>query len=152
MNNSSYKLLAKDLAGRIPYGVKCQINIGDGDYYVDTLYYVTLDECVYFLSDKDETEYVLEQCDVKPYLFPLSSMTEEQAKELFDIVGLECSLSKEDYFPNNEVTSITFFLQNGFDVETHLDKLLDLLNRNHFDWRCLIPMGLAIDATNLNIY
>lgn len=35
MNNSSYKLLAKDLAGRIPYGVKCQINIGDGDYYVD---------------------------------------------------------------------------------------------------------------------
>ena len=28
----------------------------------------------------------------------------------------------------------------------------DWLNKNNFDYRGLIPMGLAIDATNLNIY
>ena len=28
----------------------------------------------------------------------------------------------------------------------------DLLNAHHFDYRCLIEKGLAIDATNLNIY
>jgi hypothetical protein len=31
-------------------------------------------------------------------------------------------------------------------------KTFDWLNKNHFDYRGLIPMGLAIDATNLNIY
>ena len=29
---------------------------------------------------------------------------------------------------------------------------VDWLNKNNFDYRGLIPMGLAIDATNLNIY
>jgi hypothetical protein len=57
-----------------------------------------------------------------------------------------------DYIKINECTGITFFLNKGFDVETHLDKLIDWLNKNHFDWRGLIPMGLAIDATGLNIY
>lgn len=128
MNNSSYKLLAIDLAGRIPYGVKCQMNIGDGDYFVDTLYYVTLDGCVYLLGDKDETEYVLGQCDIKPYLFPLSSMTEEQEKEL----NLYLRLDKEPI-----MRSV---------------KEIDWYNKNNFDYRGLIELGLAIDATNLNIY
>lgn len=128
MNNSSYKLLAKDLAGRIPYGVKCQINIGDGDYYVDTLYYVTLDECVYFLSDKDETEYVLEQCDIKPYLFPLSSITLEQENKL------------------------NLYLRFDNEPIMRSVKEIDWFNKNHFDFRGLIEKGLAIDATGKNIY
>ena len=128
MNNFSYKLLAKDLAGRIPYGVKCQMNIGDGDYFVDTLYYVTLDGCVYLLGDKDETEYVLGQCDIKPYLFPLSSMTEEQEKEL----NLYLRLDKEPIM--RSVKEIDWYI------------------KNHFDFRGLIELGLAIDCTNLNIY
>ena len=31
-------------------------------------------------------------------------------------------------------------------------ELFDFLNKNHFDYRGLIPKGLAIDCTNLNIY
>lgn len=88
----------------------------------------------------------------KPYLFPLSSMSEEQAKELFNIFGLVCPSTEEDYIKINECTGITFFLCQGFDVETHLDKLIDWLNKNHFDYRGLIPKGLANDATGLNIY
>ena len=63
-------------------------------------------------------------CDVseiKPYLFPISSMTDEQLEE-FEKCGLE---GYHDY---------------------------DWYNKNHFDYRGLIPMGLAIDCTNLNIY
>ena len=123
--NNNFKLLAIDLAGRIPYGVKCQMNIGDGDYFVDTLYYVTLDGCVYLLGDKDEIEYVLGQCDIKPYLFPLSSMTEEQEKEFL----------------------YTLTSDGNITYDT-----VDWVNKNHFDYRGLIELGLAIDCTNLNIY
>lgn len=64
---------------------------------------------------------------VKPYLFPMSSMTEEQEREFFDTCNGMC----EYYW-----TAETF----------------DWLNANHFDYRGLIPKGLAIDATGLGIY
>lgn len=64
----------------------------------------------------------------KPYLFPLPSMTEEQEKEL----NLYLRLDKEPI-----MRSV---------------KEIDWYNKNHFDYRGLIEKGLAIDATNLNIY
>lgn len=128
MKKEDKELLIKDLCGRLPYGVKCQINIGDDDYYVDTLYLVTSDGCAYFLDDKDETEYVLYQRDIKPYLFPLSSITEKQESDL----NLYLRLDKEP-----TMRSV---------------KEIDWYNKNHFDYRGLIEKGLAIDATNLNIY
>ena len=63
--------------------------------------------------------------EINPYLFPLSSMTEEQQMDL------------------------TKFVANGIHGE---NILYDWYNKNHFDYRGLIPMGLAIDATSLNIY
>jgi hypothetical protein len=30
--------------------------------------------------------------------------------------------------------------------------LIDLYNKYHYDYRGLIPIGLAIDATNKNVY
>lgn len=71
--------------------------------------------------------------NVKPYLFPFSSMTEEQEKEYYatfePIVG-------ED--------GRKYFLMTL--------KSYDWLNKNHIDYRGLIDKGLAIDATGLNIY
>lgn len=66
--------------------------------------------------------------DIKPYLFPLSSMTEEQEEEYNDLNNYELGC-----FP-------------------HTEKALDYLLKNHFDYRYLIDKGLAIDATGLNIY
>ena len=128
MTKEEKQLLLNDLCGRIPHGVKCQINIGDGDYYIDTLYSITSDGCAYFLDDKDETEYVLVQHDIQPYLFPLSSMSEEQESDL----NLYLRLDKEPI-----MRSV---------------KEIDWYNKNHFDIHGLIPLGLAIDCTNLNIY
>lgn len=63
----------------------------------------------------------------KPYLFPLSSMTKEQNLEY-----LRTCLGGNADFP----TLASF----------------DWFNAHHFDYRGLIPMKLAKDATGLNIY
>lgn len=66
--------------------------------------------------------------EVKPYLFPMSSMTDEQEEEYNNLNCYELGC-----FP-------------------HTEEALDYLIRNHFDYRDLIPMRLAINATGLNIY
>jgi hypothetical protein len=139
-------LLLKDLCARLPYKVKIQCINSDNETVIEELFTIGIEEDIF---DCNLIEYI----SVKPYLFPLSSMTEEQSMELFKLFGISLVDSTDtDYIKINECTGITFFLNKGFDVETHLDKLVDWLNKNHFDWRGLIPMGLAIDATNLNIY
>ena len=168
MTQEDKELLLKDLCGRLPYGVKAEVTNTQGYHHdniakkgektIDTLKgFDSSYDCftVYHNNPLDWgwtcSEIDIE--DIKPYLFPLSSITEEQAIELFNIFGISLVDSvEENYIKVNEITGITFFFQNGFDVETHLDKLIDWLNKNHFDYRGLIEKGLAIDATGLNIY
>ena len=158
MTQEQKDLLLKDLCARLPYGVKVQIDLQSNIYppmicKVCNIEFAEIGGSfigVEVLSDS-YSEYREFLC--KPYLFPLSSMTEEQANELFNLFGISLLDSVgRDYIKINECTGITFFLNKGFDVETHLDKLMNWLNTNHFDYRGLIPMGLAINATNLNIY
>lgn len=143
MTQEEKDLLLKDLCARLPYKVKIavddEVEILEGISALDTA-------AEYDSIRSSDIE------EVKPYLFPLSSITEEQAKELFNKFDLVCPSTEEDYIKINECTGITFFLSQGFDVETHLYKLIDWLLKNHFDIYGLIPMGLAIDATDLNIY
>ena len=67
--------------------------------------------------------------EFKPYLFPLSSMTEKQKKEY-------------QYITERWM----------YDSSYSISDSTDWLNKNHFDYRGLIEKGLAIDATGLNIY
>ena len=158
MTQEERMLLIKDLSARLPYAVTVEHTSGfrgtlhdmtvhhmydDNDNVYDAICYTD------FFGDEDSIyiEYF------KPYLFPLSSITEEQSMELFKLFGINLVDSiGADYIKINECTGITFFLNKGFDVETHLDKLIDWLNKNHFDYRGLIERGLANDATGLNIY
>ena len=68
--------------------------------------------------------------EFKPYLFPLSSMTEKQKKEYQYIT---------ERWMNDPSYSI-------------ISDSIDWLNENHFDYRGLIEKGLAIDATGTDIY
>lgn len=124
-----YDLLMKDLCGRLHYGTMISIN-GDNQY-LDSIIY---DDGYYvnFVGDNKEG-YSLYYNDIKPYLFPMSSMTEEQRKEYNSLrsVGVD------------ECGDITCF--DTFES-------VDWCNKNHFDYRGLIPIGAAIDATGLNIY
>lgn len=129
MTQEQKELLFKDLCGRLPYGVKVQVyNHWRSEYEYETL---TL---------KNYHELIDTFCveDIKPHLFPLSSMTEEQKNELEKLYW-NC-----DYYE----------ISNDVEYVYHDDcfRLIDWLNKNHFDFKGLIEKGLAIDTTGLNIY
>lgn len=142
MKEETRNLLLADLSGRVPYGVKIQVTIKDVVCQTD-VYSVFNDGGVYV--EDDNFIDAVDIAEVKPYLFPLSSMTEKQEEELKAILG------NTPFFDNkNEV----FYDMNGCskiylsDVQT----AIDWFNKNHFDYRGLIEKGLALDATNLNVY
>lgn len=131
MTQEYKELLLKDLCARLPYGVKC--DVGNDKPY--TLNRIEIDykngHLLDFIETKDELDMQVYLSEVKPYLFPLSSITEEQKKEYGNILIMNINTACSQL-------SDTF-------VE-------DWLNKNHFDYRSLIEKGLAIDATGLNIY
>jgi hypothetical protein len=143
MTQEDKNLLLQDLCGRLPYGVKMN-HIADTENNPITLVgvaktMITLESSAGY-GTSDIEDYI-------PYLFPLSSMTEEQKIECFK--GTDIELDE-----HNEIWS-TFPISNSDIVLTNLNnwlKVINWLNKNHFDYRGLIPMGLALDATNLNIY
>lgn len=117
MTQEDKKLLLKDLCARLPYGVKIQTD------YIDAKTLEGIQFPNYFgISDG---YYSLDDIECKPYLFPLSSMTEEQK------------------------TSHNFLKNSAY---ANPIKLINFYHKNHFDYNGLIPKGLAIDATGLNIY
>lgn len=130
MTQEQKNLLLKDLSARLPYGVKVQTT------YINQKTKERSDIGIDTLSTVEISMLIEGYEEHKPYLFPLSSMTEEQQKKLFDqLVDLELKAI------NDEIDRIQ---ATAFEV--------DFYNKHHFDWRGLIPMGLAIDATGLNIY
>lgn len=132
-------LLLKDLCGRLTYGVKVKF----GDSKPALLTVIEHDEFGWQIGSEDEFGGMITIIDnVKPYLFPLSSITEEQWKEITDIQIKE-SLKSID--SNNDYMSNPLFSIGDL-------KTLDWCYANHIDYRGLIPMGLANDATGLNIY
>ena len=92
---------------------------------------------------------VIEPC--KPYLFPMSSMTEEQFVELKVFANLTYEGNTLELVEwNDNCKTLEFWLEEIPSYE--LIKVFDWLNKNHFDYRGLIERGLALDCTNLNIY
>lgn len=94
-------------------------------------------------------------CNIKPYLFPLSSMTEEQEEELITITNgnFRYMWGKITNAIPRKNTSEWGISENAFINGIEVINVLYIwLLKNHFDINGLIPMGLANDATNLNIY
>lgn len=140
MTQEEKDLLLKDLCARLPYGVKMN-HIADDEHSPKTLIGVAKDMIT--LEGLGGYECVDVE-DYKPYLFPLSSMTEEQQEEFDKIYA-------------DDMQVVANNLKNRLDgqpYETNFGHFrhIDWLNKNHFDYRGLIPMGLAIDATGKNIY
>ena len=76
---------------------------------------------------------------IKPYLFPLSSMTDAQEAELDKYLDMDSKSLIDGY-------------KNGLRCAHPYFNVQDWYNKNHFDYRGLIPMGIANDATGKNIY
>ena len=125
------ELLLKDLCARLPYGVKVSCyDLDEEILKCDTLEGV---ERSFVTVDGFQWEIT----DIKPYLFPLSSMTDEQKEEMVN-KGIA-------YYQVFDGIGRRFFFKEGYE-------LYDWLNKNHFDYRGLIEKSLAIDATKLGIY
>ena len=132
MTQEEKDLLLKDLCARLPYKPIVQIN-GCGIWNlrgVDHDDSAELRDSVIVWHGKNypssKSSFPIIEC--KPYLFPLSSMTDEQEEEYNNLNCYELGC-----FP-------------------HTEEALDYLIKNHFDYRGLIEKELAIDATGLNIY
>ena len=128
MKQEHKELLLKDLCARLPYDVKVSCN--DKVYNFNGIQYFNI--CT-LTDDNENNAFTTAGIKyIKPYLFPLSSMTEEQDKEF---ALLQTSAGKE-----------------GFLYAWNCATMMQWLLENHFDYNGLIEKGLAIDATNLNIY
>lgn len=149
MTQKDKELLLEDICSRLPYGVKCQIQ-EDEDTYVGTLHIIEVDNIHGHLLEFVETISGL-NCqvylsEIKPYLFPLSSMTDELWDKEFDYGITEFTRDSFKY----GCETLEFY--DGNPVLSDVSGFINLLIKNHFDIYGLIPMGLALDATGLNIY
>ena len=121
MTKEERELLLRDLCARLTYRVHCRVFKLNGDIKEndDVLYGVIGDNVMTLKSDKDEC---LMYYQIKPYLRPMSSMTEEE---------------KEDYNSKFEGRDFSWEIYYGST---------DWLNAHHFDYRGLIEKGLALEA------
>lgn len=137
MTQKDKKLLLKDLCARLPYGVKGNFQNSDDRLLCSVKIYY------HHLVTASGNEGMVMTGDIKPYLFPLSSMTEGQYEKFIIISGWD-----GDY---EDIKSGKFSCVGYIGLDYIYDTL-DWLNANHFDYRGLIEKNLAINATNLNIY
>ena len=131
MTKEEKKLLFKDLCARLPYGVKYNFDGYDGCNY--TMGKVSLNAV---------DDFPIE--NIKPYLFPMSSMSDKELVEFFQIRGRNLNTYELRIFRRRDI-SIASSLSS-------YSRHIDWLNARHFDYRGLIEKGLAIDASGLNIY
>ena len=139
MTQEEKQLLLIDLCARLPFGVMVSVQGNEFDFYkypyqltaiskfgLDTFCKVYHPVYTPFGVPKVE--------DVKPYLRPMSSMTKEEKKVV-------CSMNAiSDTELNERLNHQKMYVQN-YTIET-----FDYFNEHHFDYRGLIPMGLALEA------
>ena len=117
MTQEEKQLLLKDLCARIPYHTLVQLNPGAYNKPETCLLCGIDGEEVYLNVDSDPFRIN----NIRPYLRPMSSMTEEEENEYR---AINCY---EGMFPCNE-------------------NALDYALEHHFDFRGLIEKGLALEA------
>lgn len=131
MTQEDKELLLKDLCARLPYGVKVQVEY-DAEEFGKT---IEVDEIT--MIDKYGEEILLYHAseyfsieELKPYLRSLSSMTEVEKEEFKKLLEETCQI---------------VFIGNMTYMSASTS-FYDWLNSHHFDYRGLIPKGLAIEA------
>ena len=119
MNTEDKELLFKDLCARLPYGVKCVFHSKMGEIPATITKFDAEVEMFSYKPVGSTITYLIYIDEIKPYLRPMSSMTDEEREK--------------------------FRYGFGSDLYGNI-KRIDWLNKNHFDYRELIPMGLALKA------
>ena len=131
MRQKDEELFFKDLCARLPYGVKCNALLKQIDGSLKSVFgtfkgynrWVTVGDNLVDIET------------VRPYLRPMSSMTEEEWLTLKEWILIASDTEGKIYF-------------DGFRNISADDtiKAIDYLISHYFDYRGLIPMGLALEA------
>ena len=120
MKQEEKELLLKDLCARLPYKIMVKVNDTQGimdeiDIPNERIFVSSLNPFLY--GGAKASWFTVNGDKIYPYLRPLSSMTDEEKTELFQLMG------------------------NGTDIQR-----IDFYLSHYFDFRCLIPMGIALEA------
>ena len=156
MTQEEKELLRKDLCARLPYGVKVKVlneDILRYDYYSKEGGFIKGIENIndgLFVIECKKDGYVLSYDEFKPYLLPLSSIT-EMLEELNTIGFFKYCDTIANVSHLESKNGISEEIYTYIDIES-ISGLMNFFNSHHIDYRGLIEKGLAIDATNLNIY
>jgi hypothetical protein len=133
MKKEDKDLQLRDLCGRLPYLPKVHADDGlspDGKGSDYTLLGINANKRIVLLGLDFDGVYATHKeylDNIKPYLRPMSSMTEEEKKELRD-------------------KNILIAISTSGTVETTVNGF-DWLNKNKFDYHGLIEKGLALEAS-----
>lgn len=135
MEENLKQLLLKDLCARLPYGVICHTEKGDGHLcsinqtIFGTEYGLNINPVRRdYFNDSEQDEVV-----IKPYLRPICSMTDEERLYFYRNSARVPILVDE-----KKIITKPFY--------GYTNHLLDYLNEHHLDYRNLIPLGLALEA------
>lgn len=137
MNQEEKFLLLKELSARLPYGVFVSNTVGGRNIKGYLCEVNTMYKCA--LIDTDLVAHNSEDCEfspveyVRPYLRPMSSMTENEEQEFRSLLK----------------TNVIYGKYNGFVAKLTVDEI-NWLHSHHFDYNGLIDMGLAIEVTKEN--
>ena len=152
MNNMQQQdkdLLMKDLCGRLLYDVLLSHNTRNHVHKLTNIGKSGMVLITDIVTDKFTTTDVE---NVKPYLFPFSSMTEEQKKELEELCDMHIP---DETYSSYEYKGVRVLYKHASDTGYKLlfnTDVIEWFHKNHIDYQGLIKKGLANDATNLNIY
>ena len=142
MTQEDKELLLRDLSARLPYRTYVKTTKGIGYVYaINTSQLVELSVA----NDSEYWSEVFNINEIKPYLLPMSSMTEEEFVYFMGLRGRNFShhdirqMMKEAFNMPNHISIVT-------QLYCYLHKM-DWLNAHHFDYRGLIPKGLALEAS-----
>lgn len=137
MTQEEKDLLLKDLCARLPYIPIIQIEEHDwNNLHIDA--YDTPFRSYYL------EPFIIGEIEIKPYLRPMSSMTEEEFEKLKEYSGLVYDQLDLASFQDGAYKCLDFYL-NEVPADVVI-LVFDWLNAYHFDYRGLIERGLALEA------
>lgn len=152
MTKEEKQLLLIELCARLPYGVIVDYKENEFEtphWKITTIYPKTLDGWIGYDkrvgAGSESGSRPFKIGEVKPYLRPMSTMTEEEVKEIRKI-------NWQFWKPKND--SDECFVgdaDDGYCSVSQMARIINYLNAHHFDYRGLIPMGLAVEAPE-NMY
>ena len=148
MTQEEKQLLLLDLCARLPYGVICHYDcvvpsVGKVINYDRLNGIVPVQDTIGFMVGVHTVNALFD--NIKPYLRPLSSMTEEEKIEMHNLLSPEgTAIYKKDgiALPNNHYGEYVPY--------EFMNRVIQYLLKNHFDFVGLIPKGLAIAVTKEN--